>query len=260
MAQVDDLLVDGVPVRRYGPVDTEGQGLVFFHGGGWVLGSIETHDRQCRELAAGSGAVVLSADYRLAPEHRFPAAFDDALSVTTALLGDGAEFGVDAQRLGVAGDSAGANLATAVALARRDLAAKAGGPALRAQLLIYPAVDATMSAASHIENEHGPFLSRAEMAWFYQHYQGDAPAKDWRLSPLHAADHHGLPPALVVTAELDPLRDEGEIYANTLAAAGVEAAAVRYAGTSHGFFSWTDKAEPSRQAMAQSVAWLRSRL
>lgn len=254
MARVSDARLAGVAVRRYEPDDFLGGTVVYFHGGGWVLGSLDTHDRQCRQLAAGSGAAVISVDYRLAPEHRFPAAFDDAASVTEAVLAGA--LGADPSRVAVAGDSAGGNLAAAVCLSRRDQP----GASLRGQLLVYPAVDAEMVAASHEENSSGPFLSRADMAWFYDLYQPEGDRRDWRLSPLHADDLSNLPPALVVTAQLDPLRDEGEAYAQAMAEAGTTAAAVCYRGVSHGFFGWSHAAEPSRQLMEQATGWLRVRL
>lgn len=254
MAEITDTQVEGVPVRFYRPPDPSGGSLVFLHGGGWVLGSIETHDQQCRGLAAESGATVVSVEYRLAPEHPFPAAYDDAAAVTRRLLATAHDHGLDPDRIGIGGDSAGGNLAAAVAIALRD---PGEDPALRAQLLVYPALDARMACPSYGENQDGPFLSAAEMVWFYGHYQRDHPADDWRLSPLLADDLSSLPPALVITAEFDPLRDEGEAYANALAAAGGSASAVRYSGVSHGFFGWSHAAEPSRQAMAQAGHWLR---
>lgn len=256
MEEVSDHEIGGVTVRLYRPDGSTGGGLVFFHGGGWVLGSIDTHDRQCRHLADGSGATVFNVGYRLAPEHPFPAAFDDAVAVAGNVLRNGALYGVDPTRIGVAGDSAGGNLAAGAAIACRDLDL----PGLRAQLLVYPALDAQMTSAAYGENENGPFLSAEEMQWFYDHYQADASATDWRLSPIHAADLSGLPPALVVTADSDPLRDEGEAYAQALAVAGVSAAAVRYVGVSHGFFGWSHVAEPSRQVMAQACQWVRAHL
>ncbi len=256
MAEVTDQQIEGVPVRSYRPNDHTGSGVVYFHGGGWVLGSIETHDRQCRNLAAGSGATVFSVDYRLAPEHTFPAAYDDALAVTGAILAGAGTPTIDTSRVALAGDSAGGNLAAAVAITCRDL----GGPAPLAQLLVYPALDATMSTPSYDENADGPFLSPVEMAWFYRLYGADHPTDDPRLSPLAATDLAGLPPALVITAELDPLRDEGETYAARLAAAGTPAGAARYAGVCHGFFGWSHLAEPSRLAMAQCAGWLRAQL
>jgi acetyl esterase len=256
MAESDDVELAGLSVRIHRPVDATGAGLVFFHGGGWVLGSIDTHDRQCRQLAAGSGATVFSVEYRLAPEHPFPAAFDDAVAVTTEILASAESFAVAPTRLGVGGDSAGANLAAGAALACRTLDI----PDLRAQLLVYPALDAAMSSASFVENANAPFLGAAEMAWFYDLYQGEAKLEDWRLSPLRAADLGGLPPTLVVTAEYDPLRDEGEAFAHALATAGTPATSVRYLGVTHGFFGWSHIAEPSRQLMGQASGWLRSAL
>jgi acetyl esterase len=256
MAEISDERIADVRVRLYRPSGATGAAIVYFHGGGWVLGSIETHDRQCRQLAHGSGATVFNVDYRRAPDHPFPAAYDDAFAVTRQVLEGGASLGVDSTRVGLAGDSAGGNLAAAVALACRSSA----GPDILAQLLVYPAVDAEMTSASYDENADGPFLSKNEMVWFYGHYQMDHDVHDWRLSPIHADDLSGLPPALVVTAELDPLRDEGEAYASALANAGVRATAVRYAGVCHGFFGWAHRAEPSRQLMEQVTHWLRTQL
>ncbi len=255
MAELAELHLGGRRVSRYTPHDATGAGIVFFHGGGWVLGSRETHDGPCRHLADSSGATVFSVEYRLAPEHRFPAAFDDAVAASSELLG-GADPTVDPARLAVAGDSAGGNLAAAAAIEMR------GGslPALRAQLLVYPALDATMALFSHEEFADGPFLTSADMRWFYDHYAPSADVDDWRLSPLAADDLAGLPPALVITAENDILRDEGEAYAHALASAGVEAAAVRHLGATHGFFGWTHAAAPSRAAMLQAGAWLRTLL
>lgn len=256
MAEIHDDFMAGVRVRRYRPVGATGAAVVYFHGGGWVLGSIETHDRQCRQLAHGSGATVFNVDYRRAPEHPFPAAYEDALAVTRQVLESGGSLGVDPTRVGLAGDSAGGNLAAAVALGCRE----GTGPHLRAQLLVYPAVDAEMTSRSFEENADGPFLTRDEMAWFYGHYRTGSDPRDWRLSPIHADDLSGLPPTLVVTAELDPLRDEGEAYADRLANAGVRSTAVRYAGVSHGFFGWAHRAEPSRRLMEQATHWLRTEL
>jgi len=261
MAEISEVPLRGtggedVPVRIYRPAGATGSALVYFHGGGWVLGSIDTHDRLCRNLAEGSGATVFNVGYRLAPEHPFPAAYDDAFAVTCRVLGSGADLGIEPGRVGVAGDSAGGNLAAAVAIGVRDLDLHR----LRAQLLVYPAVDAEMTSPSYRLNLDGLFLSAEEMRWFYSHYQLDHDARDWRLSPAHAEDLSGLPPALIVTAEHDPLRDEGEHYALALADRGVLSSAVRYLGTSHGFFGWSHLAEPSRQAIAQCCRWLRDSL
>lgn len=255
MADVTELQLGGRPVTRYTPHGATGAGVVFFHGGGWVLGSRETHDGPCRYLAESSAATVYNVEYRLAPERRFPSAFDDAVAASGELLAGGDSM-VDPGRIAVAGDSAGGNLAAAAAIEMR------GGslPALRAQLLIYPALDARMALPSHEEFTEGPFLSARDMRWFYDHYASGAGVGDWRLSPLAADDLSGLPPALVITAEVDVLRDEGEAYAHALAAAGVDAAAVRHIGATHGFFGWTDLAAPSRAAMFQAGAWLRAQL
>lgn len=255
MANVFDETMAGVTVCVYVPQEASGAAVVYFHGGGWVLGSIATHDSVCRLLAQQSRATVISVDYRLAPEHPFPAAVDDAVAVTTWVLTTAPAY-VDPCRVAVAGDSAGANLAAAAALALRDT----DHPPIRAQLLVYPAVDAAMTAPSYGENGSGPFLSRDNMAWFYRHYQAEADATDWRLSPLRASDLSGVAPALVITAELDPLRDEGEAYAMALAQHGVDATAVRYAGATHGFFRWSHATAPSREAVAQSGRWLADRL
>ncbi len=253
MALVEEQRIAGVPCRVYQPENATGAGVVFFHGGGWVLGSLDGHDGICRDLAAGSGATVVSVDYRLAPEHQFPAAFDDAVAVSTAVVTTGADLGIDGSRVAIAGDSAGGNLAAAAALAARD-----AGKRLAAQLLIYPAVDARMASASH--DLVGPFLTGKEMTWFYGHYQGDAEVGDWRLSPLLASDHTGLPPALVITAEFDGLRDEGEQYGDVLTEAGVETTVVRYFGMPHGFFKWGHRVGPAREAMVQAGNWLGARL
>lgn len=249
MATVEEERIAGVPCRIYRPEHASDAAVVFFHGGGWVLGSLDGHDGICRDLAAGSGATVVSVDYRLAPEHPFPAAYEDAVAVSSAVVATGAGFGVDGSRVAIAGDSAGGNLAAAAALAARD-----AGQRLAAQLLIYPAVDARMTTPSH--DLVGPFLTGKEMDWFYGHYQGDAEVSDWRLSPLLAPDHSGLPPALVITAEFDALRDEGEEYGTVLAKAGVETTVVRYPSMPHGFFKWGHRVGPARQAMIQASLWL----
>lgn len=256
MADVADLDLGGCPVTRYTPHAATGACVVFFHGGGWVLGSRRTHDGTARHLADASGATVYNVEYRLAPEHRFPAAFDDAVSATAALL-SGADTTVDAGRTAVAGDSAGGNLAATTAIALRD---RVDLPSLRAQLLVYPAVDAALSYPSHIDFVAGPFLTGVDIAWFYAQYAPDTDDGDWRLSPLAAEDLSGLPPLLVITAENDVLRDEGEAYAQALAEAGVDAAASRTLGVTHGFFGWTHAAAPSRAAMLQAGGWLSSKL
>ncbi|MCA1683072.1 MAG: alpha/beta hydrolase [Actinobacteria bacterium] len=237
---VEDRVIPGpggdVPIRIYrpdadGPVPT----VVFFHGGGFVIGSIETHDDHTRLICRDVESVVVSVDYRLAPEHPFPAGFEDCLAATRWAAEHVDELGGDVNRIAVAGDSAGGNLAAAVALATKD-----AGPTLAAQLLIYPCVDFREGGDLHpsrIENGEGLFLTTEDMAWFGSHYlSDDAHRQDPRASVLLAADLAGLPPAVVGTGEYDPLRDEGEAYAKGLEAAGVKVVQRRYDGLIHGFF------------------------
>ena len=250
MASVSETIIGGCEVTRLRPKNANGSAVVFFHGGGWVLGSRATHDGPCRHLAAGSAATVFNVEYRLAPEHPFPAAHDDAIEVTRALLA-GADESVDGSRLAFAGDSAGGSLAAAAALAVRDEPAT---PA--ALLLVYPALDATMSSGSYLEFANGPFLTAREMAWFYDAYGQETDRRDPRLSPAWAANLDGLPSTLVITASDDVLRDEGEEFAQAIAAAGGDASASRHLGATHGFFGWSHAAAPSRAAMALAVGWL----
>ncbi|RXT41870.1 alpha/beta hydrolase [Bradyrhizobium betae] len=225
--------------------------VVFFHGGGWVAGDLETHDRQARNLAIETGAVVVSVDYRRPPETRFPGAFDDAFAAARDVFNRVAEFGGDARRLGVAGDSAGGNLAAATAIACRE-----AGIRLAAQLLVYPVTDVVGLYAdarenarfpSRTENADGYFLTRATMEWFCGHYLTDpGQAADWRVSPLRAASLAGLAPAIVTTAWFDPLRDEGAAYARALEAAGVRVKHHEGAGLIHGYFGLGDTSEVAR--------------
>jgi acetyl esterase len=233
-----------VSLRVYSPLGPPARtlpGLLFFHGGGWVAGDLETHDRQARWLAIETGAVVISVDYRRPPETRFPGAFEDAFAALRDISGRIAEFGGDANALGVAGDSAGGNLAATSAIACRDAGIK-----LAAQLLVYPVVDAFGNYAdanenarfpSRSENAEGYFLSRAVMEWFSGHYLADkSQGGDWRVSPLRAKDHAGLAPAIVCTAWFDPLRDEGVAYAAALDGAGVPTGHYAGEGLIHGYF------------------------
>jgi len=239
--------------------------VVFFHGGGWVAGDLETHDRQARNLARETGAVVVSIDYRRPPETRFPGAFDDAFAAISDVFNRVAEFGGDAKRLGVAGDSAGGNLAAATAIACRD-----AGIELAAQLLVYPATDVVGGYAdarenarfpSRAENAEGYFLSRAVMEWFAGHYLADPDhAADWRVSPLRAASLAGLAPAIVTTAWFDPLRDEGAAYAKALAAAGVPIRHHEGAGLIHGYFGLGDASEVARTEAQRARADFRALL
>jgi acetyl esterase len=225
-----------IPLRMYRPAgvpeSTRLPAYVYFHGGGWVIGDLETHDVLCRQLAAASAASVVSVDYRLAPEHKFPAAADDAWAATRWIVAHAAELGLDAGRLAVGGDSAGGNLAAVVALMARD----AGGPAIRQQVLIYPVTDVMRETGSYADFAEGYMLTRDSMRWFIAHYlRSRNDARDWRVSPLRAPSLAGLPPALIVTAGFDPLRDEGEMYAGRLRDAGVMVDYVCYGGMVHGF-------------------------
>lgn len=261
VAHVEDRVVPGpggvgIPVRIYRPADGGRLPvLVYFHGGGWVIGSLDTHDGSCRMLANRSGCAIVSVDYRLAPEHRFPAAADDCLAATRWVAANAAAIGCDPARIAVGGDSAGGNLAAVVALRTRD----EGGPALVHQLLVYPVTDANLDTASYRENAEGYFLTREGMRWFWQHY---APAAEARAhphaSPLRASDLRGLPPATVITAEYDPLRDEGEAYAARLREAGVATRLTRYDGVIHGFFGMHGLVDQAGLAVEEAAAALRA--
>jgi acetyl esterase len=243
-------------LRIYHP---PGQGpfpvLAFFHGSGFVLCSLDTHDGMCRNLCAGAECIVVSVDYRLAPEHKFPAGLNDCVFATHWIAEHARELNGDANRLALGGDSAGGNLAAAAALRIRD----EGGPALCGQLLIYPVTDYhTPGTPSYHENAEGYGLTRDTMRWFWDHYLGDpADAAHPYASPLRARDFSGLPTALVVTAEYDPLRDEGEYYAEKLRSAGTSCVVSRWHGMNHGFFFWVGLVAKAGEAMAESCAWLR---
>lgn len=260
IAGTRELITEGpggkLRIRLYTP---QGSGpfplLVFFHGSGFVLCSLETHDGMCRNLCAGAQCVVASVDYRLAPEHKFPAGIDDCLHATRWAAAHAAELGADASRVAIGGDSAGGTMAAVTALRVRD----EGGPGLRGQLLLYPVTDYhTPGTPSYEKNAEGYGLTRDTMKWFWNHYlthpsEGAHP----HASPLRAADFTGLPPALVITAEYDPLRDEGELYAERLRRAGVSTALSRYDGVNHGFMFWVGLVDKAGAAMNQAVHWLR---
>ena len=239
--------------------------VVFFHGGGWVAGDLETHDRQARLLAIETGAVVVSVDYRRPPETRFPGAFEDAFAAVRDIIAGIAELGGDGTRVGVAGDSAGGNLAAAVAIASRD-----AGIGLAAQLLVYPVTDVAGGFADAKENARFPsragnaegyFLTSATMQWFASHYLGDPKqGADWRVSPLRAKSLAGLAPAIVCTAWFDPLRDEGKAYADALQAAGVATKYHHGAGLIHGYFGLGDASETARREAQRARADFRALL
>ena len=263
VASVGDIKVKGaagpLAARVYRVSQEKSPTVVFFHGGGWVAGDLETHDRQARLLAIETGAVVVSVDYRRPPETRFPGAFEDAFAAARDIIADIAEFGGDSTRIGVAGDSAGGNLAAAVAIACRDAGIK-----LAAQLLVYPVTDVAGNYAdanenarfpSRAENAEGYFLSRAVMQWFAGHYLADASqGTDWRVSPLRAKNLAGLAPAIVCTAWFDPLRDEGKAYADALTAAGVATKYHDGKGLIHGYFGLGEASETARREAQRARA------
>jgi acetyl esterase len=262
IGMVKDLTADGphgpIPLRLYRPkgvaASTALPGLVFFHGGGWVIGDLDTHDVLCRQLTGEAGVSVISVDYRLAPEHKFPAAVDDAWAATRWVASHAAELGIDGGRLAVGGDSAGGNLAAVVAI----LAREHGGPGLALQILIYPVTDLGAESASYTDFADGFMLTRDSMRWFRAQYlTGGREGLDWRVSPLRAPSLAGLPPAMVVTAGFDPLRDEGDAYARKLREAGVRVDAICYGGMIHGFMPMGRLIESGNRAVAHVAASLR---
>jgi acetyl esterase len=257
VADVRELKGDGgTPLRLYRPGAGTLPLLVYFHGGGWVIGDLETHDGVCRHLAHASGCAVLSVDYRLAPEHRFPAAVDDCAAAVRWARREAAALAIAAARIGVGGDSAGGNLAAVTAIAERD----AGTP-LACQLLIYPATDMRAVAPSHTTNGQGYLLTADSIAYYRGHYVPDAAAwSDWRVSPLLAADLSGLPPALVLTAGFDPLRDEGRLHADALSEAGNRVQAVCFERQIHGFITMGRVIDEANSALDLCGAWLRRTL
>lgn len=264
IGKVEDRTIPGpagdIPLRIYTPVAAASGALpvlVYFHGGGWVIGDLDTHDTLCRTLANESGVKVISVDYRLAPEHRYPAAFDDAFAAVKWTEDNAAEIGIDANRIAVGGDSAGGNLAAAVALKAR--AAKA--PHVAFQMLIYPATDATADTASMRERATGYLLEKETMDWFYgQYLPAGTDRAEPTVSPGRAASFEGLPPAYVLTAGFDPLRDEGKAYADALNAAGVAVEYVDYDSIIHGFFTMQGVIDLAGTAVKAAAASLRAAL
>jgi acetyl esterase len=252
VARVDDRVIPGphgdIPIRVYAPAEAVGGRpglLLWLHGGGWVLGDLDTADATCRALANRSGAVVVSVDYRLAPEHRPPVALEECFAALVWAAENADLLGATSDRIAVGGDSAGGNLAALLCHEVRD----EFGPEIDFQLLVYPVTDLTLGHPSMDENADGYLLTRDTMAWFVAHHLGDGDPKDPAVSPLHAESFAGLPPALVITAEFDPLRDEGEAYAGRLREAGVPVQAVRFDGQIHGFFGMATLLEDGRAAL-----------
>jgi len=261
VARVEDWMIPGsglgIPARVYTPSGKVGPHpiLVFFHGGGWVFGTLETHGDICRTLCHRSGSLVVSVDYRRAPEHRFPAALEDCCAAVRWCAGHAAEIGGDPTRLAVAGDSAGGNLAAAVALRGRDN----GGPTLALQVLIYPVTNCAFDTASYHQYASGYGLTRDMMRYFWKSYLSrPADANHPAASPLQAADLAGLPPALVLTAQYDVLRDEGEAYAARLAQASVPVRCTRYLEMNHGFVQLGALCEPALQGLMEIAESVRT--
>ena len=258
--EVANLTIPGpggeLPLRVYRPASARPlPALLYFFGGGWVLGTIDTADGVSRSLANSSGALVAVVGYRLAPEHPFPAAVEDCYAAVRWVAGHAEEIGADPARLVVGGDSAGGNLAAAVALR-----ARADGPALAGQLLVYPNTDQLADDRS-MRAADDPFLfNRRSVAWYRRHYLANPDdAADPLASPLRAESLAGLPPTLVITAEYDPLRDQGEAYAHRLADAGVQVELSRYPGMAHGFFTMAGTVDASRAAIQQASSFVRTR-
>lgn len=251
-----------LPMRLYRPLgwvqDSPGPALpalLYFHGGGWTVGDLESHDGVCRHLCNASGGVVVAVDYRLGPEHRFPAAYEDALAAFAWLVAQAASLGVDPHRVAVGGDSAGANLAAALCLGQR------GTPEVPTfQLLIYPSTQMLTDTPSYHANGQGYMLTKASMAWYMNNYLAQpADVQDWRASPLLAPSLAGLPPALVLTAGYDPLRDEGRLYADALSRAGVAAQYLCFERQIHGFITMTAAITEALTALDVCAAALRRR-
>jgi acetyl esterase len=245
-----------LPIRIYTP---DGNGplpiLVFFHGGGWVVGDLESHDAPCRALANGAGCIVIAVDYRLAPEHKFPAAAEDCYGATKWVVLNAASFGGDPTRIAVGGDSAGGNLAAVVA----QMATDRGAPTVSYQLLIYPVTDYSYDTASYKSNGEGYLLTKNSMQWFWNHYLSNPnDGENPYASPLRGKRLSNLPPAWVITAEFDPLRDEGEAYAKRMKDAGVSVEYADYKGMIHGFFSMGHIFDQGKKAVADACAKLKA--
>ncbi len=260
VASIEELQADGphgpIPLRLYRPLPGSSAPLpvlVYFHGGGWVIGDLDTHDTLCRQLANTSGCAVLAVDYRMGPEHRFPCAVDDCLAATRWCRDHAAGLGLDRERMAVGGDSAGGNLAAVVAIAARN----DGDLPLRFQLLIYPATDMRCLAPSHARNGQGYLLTSDSIAYFHDHYIDDrAHDTDWRASPLLCEKLDGLPEALVLTAGYDPLRDEGLMYSQRLSEAGNRVCHICFERQIHGFITMGRVIDEANAAVVLCAAQL----
>lgn len=259
VAKIEDRQIPGpegpLRIRIYTP---QGMGpfpvLVYFHGGGWVFGNLESHDAICRALTNAANCITVAIDYHLAPEYKFPVPAEDCYAATQWVASNTASFNGDETRIAVGGDSAGGNLAAAVSQMARDR----GGPTLVYQLLVYPITDYMPDVPSYRENGEGYYLTRADMAWFWNHYLGnEAEGKNPYASPLQATSLNGLPSAMIITAEYDPLRDEGELYANRLQEAGIPTTLIRYPGMIHGFIRMRDAIDQAKKALDDIAKQLR---
>lgn len=251
LARVENLSLAGRPARLYAPSHEALPLLLYLHGGGFTIGDLETHDSLCRQLALRAGCAVVALDYRLAPEHRFPAAVDDSIAALRWLAAHAGSLGLQPGRLAVGGDSAGGTLAAVAALQARD-----DGIPLALQLLVTPGTCARADTESHARFAKGYLLDAEAIAWFFQHYIDDAAKTDWRFAPLHADDHEGLAPACVILAEADPLVDEGIAYADRLRASGVAVQLELFRGVTHDFIKMgrlLPEAISAQQAAAEAL-------
>lgn len=260
IAQVRDASASGIPVRIYrdtSDIHSALPAVMFFHGGGWVLGSLDTHDALCRQIAKQSGCVVIAVDYGLAPENAFPGPLEDCFAATESVARQGPAIGVDPNRIAVVGDSAGGNLAAAVAIR----ANRSGGPKIDYQVLIYPVIDVNFDSASYLDYAEGFGLTRKNMRWFWRQHVGDLSGDVDPLAALLRCDSlAGLPPAHVITAEYDVLRDEGELFAAKLLNDGVQTTQKRYDGQLHGFIHLAGVFDVGVEAVSEISRLLRSRL